>query len=131
MRRRASCRLVAAREHGHEYSVDHHGDRLFIMTNSAGAEDFRLCEAPVAAPQPENWREVVPHKPGRLLLDIVAFAGHLVRLEREDGLPRIIIRRLADGTEHADRLRRGGLFARHVAGLRVRHHDACASPTRR
>jgi oligopeptidase B len=93
--------LVAAREHGHEYSVDHHGDRLFIMTNSAGAEDFRICEAPVANPQMANWREVLPHTPGRLILDIVAFAGHLVRFEREDGLPRIVIRRLADGAEHA------------------------------
>jgi oligopeptidase B len=94
-------RLVAERRHGHEYSVDHHGDKLFIMTNSGGAEDFRLCEAPVAAPQEANWREVLAHKPGRLLLDIVAFSGHLVRLEREDGLPRIVIRRLTDGTEHA------------------------------
>src|SRR5262249_2480736 len=85
--------LVAARQHGHEYSVDHHGEKLFILTNSADAEDFRVCEAPVSAPQPENWREVVPHKPGRLLLDIVAFASHLVRLEREDSLPRVVIRR--------------------------------------
>ncbi len=94
-------RLIAAREHGHEYAVDHHGDRLFVMTNSGGAEDFRICEAPLADPQMGNWREILPHKPGRLLLDIVAFAGHLVRLEREDGLPRIVIRRLADGSEHA------------------------------
>ncbi len=97
----SALQLVAAREHGHEYSVDHHGDRLFIMTNSAGAEDFRMCEAPVADPQMANWREVLPHAPGRLILDIVAFAGHLVRFEREDGLPRIVIRRLADGVEHA------------------------------
>ena len=97
----SALQLVAAREHGHEYSVDHHGDRLFIMTNSAGAEDFRICEAPVADPQMANWREVLPHTPGRLILDIVAFAGHLVRFEREDGLPRIVIRRLADGVEHA------------------------------
>jgi oligopeptidase B len=94
-------RQIAAREHGHEYSVDHRGDRLFIMTNSAGAEDFRICEAPLDDPRMTNWREILPHKPGRLLLDIVAFAGHLARLEREDGLPRIVIRRLADGTEHA------------------------------
>jgi oligopeptidase B len=97
----SALQLVAAREHGHEYSVDHHGDRLFIMTNSAGAEDFRICEAPVANPHIVNWREVLPHHPGRLMLDIVAFAGHLVRLEREDSLPRIIVRRLADGAEHA------------------------------
>jgi oligopeptidase B len=96
-----ALRLIAPREHGHEYSVDHHGDRLFIMTNSGGAEDFRICEAPVAAPQMANWREVLPHRPGCLLLDIVAFAGHLVRFEREDSLPRIVIRHLADGAEHA------------------------------
>jgi oligopeptidase B len=93
-------KLVARRKHGHEYSVDHHADRLFIMTNSGGAEDFRICEAPVADPQMANWREVLPHRPGCLLLDLVAFAGHLVRLEREDGLPRIVIRELAGGAEH-------------------------------
>ena len=30
----------------------------------------------------------------------MAFKNHLVRLEREDGLPRIVIRRFADGAEH-------------------------------
>lgn len=94
-------RLVAAREHGHEYSVDHHGDRLFILTNSGGAEDFRICETPVADTRMSSWREVLAHRPGRLILDIVAFAGHLVRLEREDGLPRIVVRKLGDGSEHA------------------------------
>jgi len=94
-------RLVAAREPGHEYSVDHHAERLFILTNSGGAEDFRICEAPLADPGPRSWREVLAHRPGRLILDIVAFAGHLVRLEREDGLPRIVVQELADGREHA------------------------------
>jgi oligopeptidase B len=48
-----------------------------------------------------NWQDLVPHKPGRLILETVAFNENLVRLEREDGLPRIVIRALADGTEHA------------------------------
>jgi oligopeptidase B len=94
-------RVVAEREHGHEYSVDHHGDRLFILTNSGGAEDFRICEAPLSEPGRSSWREILPHVPGRLILDIVAFAGHLVRLERESGLPRIVVRQLSDGSEHA------------------------------
>jgi oligopeptidase B len=94
-------RVVAARRPGHEYAIDHHGDRLIVLTNSQGAEDFRICEAPIGTSDPGSWREIVPHKPGRLLLDIVAFAGHLVRLEREDGLPRIIVRDLASGGEHA------------------------------
>jgi oligopeptidase B len=94
-------RVVAPRQHGHEYAVDHHGDRLIVLTNSGGAEDFRICEAPLDDPGPAGWREIVAHQAGRLILDIVAYAGHLVRLEREDGLPRIIVRELASGSEHA------------------------------
>lgn len=94
-------RLISARQSGHEYGVDHHGDQLIVTTNSGGAEDFRLCTAPLDAPGMENWQDLVPHKPGRLIIETVAFKDHLVRLEREDGLPRIVIRRFADGTEHA------------------------------
>jgi oligopeptidase B len=93
-------RLVSPREPEHDYSVEHHGDRLIILTNSGGAEDYRIVEAPVESPGREHWREIEPHRPGRLILEIVAFKNHLVRLEREDGLPRIVIRRFADGSEH-------------------------------
>jgi oligopeptidase B len=97
----AAPRLVASREPDHDYSVDHHEDRLIILTNSAGAEDYRIVEAPVATPGREHWREIEPHRPGRLILDVIAFKDFLVRLEREDGLPRIVVRRFADGEEHA------------------------------
>ncbi len=97
----ASPRLVAAREPDHDYSVDHHDGRLIILTNSGGAEDYRIVEAPVGNPGREHWREIEPHKPGRLILDVVAYEHFLVRLEREDGLPRIVLRRFADGEEHA------------------------------
>jgi len=93
--------LVAPRRAGHEYSLDHAGQRLYILTNSGGAEDFRIMTAPVEAPEEANWRELIAHKPGRLILSITAFKHHLVRIEREDGLPRIVIRRLSDGAEHA------------------------------
>jgi oligopeptidase B len=92
--------LVATREAEHDYSVEHHGDKLIILTNSGGAEDYRIVEAPIDTPGPESWREIEPHRPGRLILDVVAYNNHLVRLEREDGLPRIVIRRFADGEEH-------------------------------
>jgi oligopeptidase B len=88
-------RLVEARRFGHEYNVEHHGERLIITTNSGGAEDFRICTAPMASPGEANWTELVPHKPGRLILDTLVFKGHLVRLEREDCLPRIVIRDMA------------------------------------
>jgi len=93
-------RLVAPREAEHDYSVDHHDGRLIILTNSDGAEDYRIVEAPIDNPSPENWREIEPHRLGRLILDVIAYKDFLVRLEREDGLPRIVIRRFSDGEEH-------------------------------
>ena len=92
--------MVAAREVDHEYNLDHGGDTLFILTNCDGAEDFKIMTAPVAAPGRENWQDLVPYEEGRLILSLTAYKGHLVRLERANGLPRIVIRRLSDGAEH-------------------------------
>ncbi|MGF7160472.1 oligopeptidase B [Rhodoligotrophos appendicifer] len=94
-------RLVAARDKGVEYSVGHRGGDLVILTNADGAEDFKIVTAPVAAPRRENWRDLVAHDPGRFILGMETFRDHLVRLERFEGLPRIIIRDWATGTEHS------------------------------
>ncbi len=95
-----ATRLVEARAEGHEYSVDDWGDRLLILTNADGAVDFKLMQASPAKPGRAHWCELEPHRPGRLILSVEPLAGHLVRLEREDGLPRIAIRRKEDGAEH-------------------------------
>ncbi|MEM9028050.1 MAG: S9 family peptidase [Pseudomonadota bacterium] len=94
-------RLIAARREGHEYDLEHQGDRFLILTNSNDAVDFRVCETPVSSPDESNWREIVPHKSGRLILSQVAFKHHVVRLERENGLPRIIITATDSGEDHA------------------------------
>jgi len=92
----APPRLVAPRRVGHQYSVDHHRDHLIVSTNSGNAEDFRIVAAPVDEPGEPNWREIVPHKPGRLILDVTVFKNHMARLEREDSLPRIVITPLTE-----------------------------------
>ncbi len=94
-------RLVAARENGLRYDVEHHGHRLFIRTNADGCEDFKLVEAPLSDPARVNWKDVIPYRPGRMITRISAFMNHLVRLERENCLPRIIIRDISSGEEHA------------------------------
>jgi oligopeptidase B len=93
--------LVARRETGIEYDLTEGGDVFFILTNADGAKDFKIMEAPVSAPGRENWRDVVAHKPGRLILSHMAFQRHLVWLERENSLPRIVIRDRESGEEHA------------------------------
>jgi oligopeptidase B len=97
----ATPRLVAARETGVEYSLCEGGEVFFILTNADGAKDFKIMQAPVEAPEKENWQEVVAHKPGRLILSVSAYRNHLVWMERENGLPRIVIRDRTTGEEHA------------------------------
>ncbi|WP_312796012.1 S9 family peptidase [Tianweitania sp.] len=96
----AEPKLVAARETGMQYDLEEGGDVFFILTNADGAKDFKIMEAPVANPIRENWRELVPHEPGRLILSIESFRDFLVWLERKDGLPRIVVRERASGEEH-------------------------------
>jgi oligopeptidase B len=97
--------LIARRQTGLEYSLEHGWlggeERFFILTNADGAEDFKIVTAPVATPGREHWRDFVAHVPGRLILDITAYKDHLARLEREAGLPRIVIRHLRTGEEHS------------------------------
>ena len=98
--------LVAARETSVQYSVEHHpalggAPTLVLTTNADGAEDFKIALAPLAHPERSNWRDLVPHRPGVYLLGITLLADWLIRIEREDGLPRIVARHLGSGEEHA------------------------------
>lgn len=97
----AEPQLVAEREEGVEYSMTEGGDVFYILTNADGAKDFKIVEAPVSAPGKANWKELVPHEPGRLILNHMAFARHLVWLERREGLPVIMIRDRKSGEEHS------------------------------
>ena len=94
-------RLIAPRRKGHQYAVEHNACSLIITTNSNGAEDFRIVEAPVEEPREDNWKEIVPHKPGRLILEVAVFKDYMARLEREDSLPRIVISKLNSTDEHS------------------------------
>ena len=97
----APPRLVAAREEGVQYSVNDRGDELFILTNVDGAVDFKVVSAPLAAPERANWRDLIPYREGVYVLDVELYANHMVRLERANALPAIVIRDLASGEEHA------------------------------
>ncbi len=93
-------RIVEPRQAGIRYEVEHHGERFIILTN-LDAEDFRIVEAPLDRPGRAAWRDLVPHQAGRMIVGMVPFADHLVRLEREDSLPRIVIREMGSGQERS------------------------------
>jgi oligopeptidase B len=93
-------RLVAARQQDIEYELEHHGERFIIKTNADGAEDYKLVAAPLDDPAPKNWVDLVPHRPGVFLVAYTVFEDWLVRMERENALPRIVVRHMTSGEEH-------------------------------
>jgi oligopeptidase B len=97
-------RLVLAREHDHEYGVEHGvgpgGEVFYIRTNAGGRRNFRLVVAPVGDPRPERWQEIVAHREDVMLEDVDVFADFHVVHERADGLIRLRMTELATGAAH-------------------------------
>ncbi|MGX9115251.1 S9 family peptidase [Mesorhizobium sp. BHbsci] len=96
----AEPKLVSARETGLQYDLEEGGDIFFILTNADGAKDFKIMTAPASDPVRANWQELVPHEAGRLILSVIGFKDHMVRLERKEGLPRIVVHDRKSGEEH-------------------------------
>jgi oligopeptidase B len=81
----AEFRIVEPRRHKIEYSLDHHGDHFYIVTND-DAINFKVVKAPVADPGRANWQDYLPHRPEIKVDGVDCFANYLVVYERENGL---------------------------------------------
>ena len=97
----AEFTVVAPRRHGIEYSVEHQlapggPGRLLVLHNSR-AENFELATAPLD--DPGTWTPLIAHRPDTRLLDVDAFAGHLVVHLRRDGLTGLRVLR-GDGSDY-------------------------------
>ena len=96
-----ALKCIAERAANHEYSAVHHDDAFYIQTNLDDAVDFKIMRAELQSNGTKDWTDVVPHRPGSLILGLHALKEHLVRLERADGLPEIIIRNRASSDEQS------------------------------
>jgi oligopeptidase B len=100
----ADPRVLAVREQGVEYHVEHHhddsGDRFYVLTNDGGAPNFKLMVTPVDTFGREGWTEVIAHRDDMRLVDVDAFAGHLVITERAEALERLRVMDLERGGDH-------------------------------
>ncbi|MGE0830181.1 MAG: prolyl oligopeptidase family serine peptidase, partial [Hyphomonadaceae bacterium] len=61
--------------------------------------DFKLMACANGQTGRAHWRDFLPHEPGRFILGVGAYENHLVRLERVNALPRIVVR-AKTGEEH-------------------------------
>lgn len=92
-------RVIEPRRRGVEYSVSHHSDRFFIVTNDT-VQNFRLVEAPVHNPGAKNWKEILCGSPELYIEGCESFRNHMVLHIREKGLPRLRIYDLSDFSFH-------------------------------
>jgi oligopeptidase B len=81
-------RIVAPREAGHEYDVDHYDGELYITTNR-NAKNFRVVTVGLSDPSEANWRPFIDHQPAVRIGGLTFFTHHLVVSEREGGLSHL------------------------------------------
>jgi len=84
-------RLIAPRLPDQLYYADHHGDFFYLQTNADDAVDFKIVRTPVSDPGRDNWEDWLPHEAGTYIATFVPYKDHIVRLERENALPRIVV----------------------------------------
>ena len=80
--------LVAPRRPGHDYSIDHQGDRFIILTND-NHPNFRLAVAPEQDPTEAAW-ETLLQGSDSLYLNFFSLTENVVAVEeRIDGLDQV------------------------------------------
>lgn len=95
----AEPKLLEPREVARKYDADHWGDRWIIHTNADDSVDFKVCEAPTATPGKANWKDLIPHTPGRYIEGVSLVKDFIGRQERAEANTKIVIRDRA-GAEH-------------------------------
>ncbi len=96
---RGNFKIMQPREPDFEYSIEHYQGRFLIMTNHR-AKNFKLAEAPVASPERENWKDLIPARAGVKIDGLDVFKDTLVVYEREQGLPKIRVMDWASSEVH-------------------------------
>ena len=82
--------LVSPRRAGHDYSIDHQGDRFIIMTND-NHQNFRLATAPEDDPTEAAWETLLQGDESLYLQHFHVTDDYVAVEERIDGLDQVRI----------------------------------------
>jgi oligopeptidase B len=92
-------KIFNPREEGHEYSLDHHEDHFYIVTNDQ-AQNFRLAKTLDHQTEKKYWQDVLKHRPEVKIEDIEIFEKYLVVFERVAGINRIRVESFEKGNPY-------------------------------
>ncbi|KAG7388280.1 hypothetical protein PHYPSEUDO_012806 [Phytophthora pseudosyringae] len=83
--------LIAKREKGLIYGVDHFANSFYIVTNKDKATNFKLMRTPVSSPSPKHWVDVFPYDENIKVDDIDCFKNFMVMEGRQGGYSQLWI----------------------------------------
>lgn len=92
-------KCLEPRSEGLEYSVTHHGDNFYVLTNDGDATNFKLCEVSDVDPARRNWVDLIAERPDVMLSGFETFDSHLVLYVRAEGMTQIRFQEWGSGTE--------------------------------
>ena len=81
--------LIEPRERGLRYKLEHHEGKLYLLTNKDHAIHHKIMTTPVETPGQEHWKTFIAHDERIMIESMQMFAGHLVLVEREEGLKQL------------------------------------------
>ena len=97
--------LVSPRRPGHEYSVDHQGDRFVIRTNDTH-KNTRLATAPANDPSEKAWDPLIDASDSHYIRAFKSFLDFVAVEERIDGLDHVRLINRAGESAHIQFLNR-------------------------
>lgn len=96
----SELKVFESRRPGHEYEVEHAGDRFLVRSNW-NAPNFRLFEASESKTSRRSWVQLLGAREDRFVGRIETFSNFYVIEERRAGLPAIRIWNRRLGTSHS------------------------------
>jgi protease II len=83
-------KVVRPREKNHFYTVNHHQNKFYIITNK-NASNYKIVTVAVSDVSTGKWNNLIPHQAGVLIQDFQVFDNYLVINEKENAQSRIKI----------------------------------------
>ena len=93
--------LIAPRREGHDYSIDHQGDRFVIMTND-NHQNFRIAVAPEEDPTEAAWETLLQGTESLYIQHFQVTEDYVAVEEKIDGLDQVRIIDRAGKSTHVE-----------------------------
>ena len=90
--------MIAEREEKHEYEVEIENNKIFVLTNW-NAPNYRIMCTNIDKPNKENWTEWCGHREDVMITGFFLIKNYLIRMEKENALPRIVVTNLENMKE--------------------------------